>query len=265
MTRISTAEMYDDKDVITQICKLKDGLNSALGGIIADIDIVNDELVIDWADGESIALPLPSPTGISSIAGSVSGGNLTMTIYMTDGSSHAFTCPLNGMATEAYVDTKNALNAKLAENNVFTGINTVPDLTLSSAGGEIANKNYVDGKRVRTNLTLLTDLKTALANMKVGDVLSFTRMLYSTVGLDFGYLEVENRTGTTIKFSGTFKGIESGNYIDAFGLSYDSSTETFEYKKITAIASGTGALSVGTSTLSCYFTVMTDVYITSYA
>lgn len=109
MTRISTAEMYDDKDVITQICKLKDGLNSALGGIIADIDIVNNELVIDWADGESIALPLPSPTGISSIAGSVSSGNLTMTIYMTDGSSHAFTCPLVGFVT---LDTEQTITAK---------------------------------------------------------------------------------------------------------------------------------------------------------
>lgn len=130
MTRVSTAEMYDDKDVITQICKLKDGLNSALGGIIADIDIVNDELVIDWADGESIALPLPSPTGISSIAGSVSGGNLTMTIYMTNGSSHAFTCPLNGMASETYVNTLDAQNVKLTGAQSVAGVKTFTDSPL---------------------------------------------------------------------------------------------------------------------------------------
>lgn len=130
MTRVSTAEMYDDKDIITQICKLKDGLNSALGGIIADIDIVNDELVIDWADGESIALPLPSPTGISSIAGSVAGGNLTMTIYMTDGSSHAFTCPLNGMASESYVDTKDAQNVKLSGAQTIADVKTFSDSPL---------------------------------------------------------------------------------------------------------------------------------------
>lgn len=150
MTRVSTAEMYDDKDVITQICKLKDGLNSALGGIIADIDVVGNDLVIEWADGESISLPLPNPTGISSIAGVVSGGNLTMTIYMTDGSSHAFTCPLNGMASETYVDTKDAQNVKLsgdqtiADVKTFIGSANVPTTPADLLGASAVNEAYVN-------------------------------------------------------------------------------------------------------------------------
>ena len=157
MTRVSTAEMYDDKDVITQICKLKDGLNSALGGIIADIDIVNDELVIDWADGESISLPLPSPTGISSIAGSISGTNLTITIYMTDGSSHAFTTPLNGIATEGYVDTKDAQNVKLTGDQTIAGVKTfsgsanVPNVPADLLGASAVNEAYVNDATEGTN------------------------------------------------------------------------------------------------------------------
>ena len=105
MSRVSQEELYNDKDVVTQILKLKDTVNDYAGGIIENIDVSGNDLVIEWADGESISLPLPSPTGISSIAGSVSGTDLTITIYMTDGSSHAFTTPLNGIATESYVDT----------------------------------------------------------------------------------------------------------------------------------------------------------------
>ena len=48
------------------------------------------------------------------------------------------------MASEDYVDAAIGTCAKLAEDNTFTGINTVPDLTGSSVGGQIANKNAID-------------------------------------------------------------------------------------------------------------------------
>ena len=112
MTRISLTEQYDDRDVIAQIVRLKDGLEDISGGVIADIQIVGNDLVIQWADGSSVTLPLPDPvTGISSVTGSVSGGNLTITFYFTNGTTHSFTCPLSGMATEAYVDAGLALKA----------------------------------------------------------------------------------------------------------------------------------------------------------
>lgn len=125
--RVSQAELYDDRDVIIQILKLKDTVNDYAGGIIDSIDVVGDDLVIDWADGTSISLPLPSPTGISSVAGAVSGGNLTITFYMTDGSSHAFTTPLSGMASEAYVDAKDAQNVKLTGAQSVAGVKTFTD------------------------------------------------------------------------------------------------------------------------------------------
>lgn len=125
--RVSQAELYDDRDVIIQILKLKDTVNDYAGGIIDSIDVVGNDLVIDWADGTSISLPLPPPTGISSIAGVVSGGNLTITIYMTDGSSHAFTTPLSGMASEAYVDAKDAQNVKLTGAQSVAGVKTFTD------------------------------------------------------------------------------------------------------------------------------------------
>lgn len=130
MSRVSQEELYDDKDVVTQILKLKDTVNDYAGGIIENIDVSGNDLVIDWASGESVSLPLPSPTGIGSVTGAVSGGNLIITFYMTDGSSHAFTCPLTGMATEAYVDTGLATKAddsavvKLAGAQSVTGVKT---------------------------------------------------------------------------------------------------------------------------------------------
>jgi hypothetical protein len=119
MSRVSQEELYNDKDVVTQILKLKDTVNDYAGGIIENIDVSGNNLVIDWADGTNISLPLPNPTGISSIAGSISGTNLTITIYMTDGSSHAFTTPLNGIATENYVDTKDLQVQDWAENVAY--------------------------------------------------------------------------------------------------------------------------------------------------
>lgn len=125
MTRISLEEAYNDKDVITQIAKLKDAVNEQAGGIIDTISITGNDLVIVWENGDTQTLPLPDPvTGISSVAGNVAGGNLTITFYFTNGTTHSFTTPLSGMASEDYVDTQNALNAKLAADNVFTGINT---------------------------------------------------------------------------------------------------------------------------------------------
>lgn len=145
--RVSQAELYDDRDVIIQILKLKDTVNDYAGGIIDSIDVVGNDLVIDWADGTNISLPLPPPTGISSVAGTVSGGNLTITFYMSDGSSHAFTCPLNGMASESYVDTKDAQNVKLtgaqsiADVKTFTDSPVVP--TVPTPLGAV-NSVYVD-------------------------------------------------------------------------------------------------------------------------
>ena len=127
MPRVSQEELYNDKDVVTQILKLKDIVNDYAGGIIENIDVSGNDLVIDWADGTSISLPLPNPTGISSVAGAVSGGNLTITFYMTDGSSHAFTCPLTGMATEAYVDGLDAQNVKLTGAQSIAGVKTFSD------------------------------------------------------------------------------------------------------------------------------------------
>lgn len=124
MSRVSQEELYNDKDVVTQILKLKDTVNDYAGGIIENIDVSGNDLVIDWANGESISLPLPNPTGISSVAGTVSGGNLTITFYMTDGSSHAFTCPLTGMATETYVDGLDAQNVKLTGAQSVAGVKT---------------------------------------------------------------------------------------------------------------------------------------------
>lgn len=127
MSRVSQEELYNDKDVITQILKLKGTVNDYAGGIIENIDVSGNDLVIDWADGTSVSLPLPPPTGISSIAGSISGTNLIITIYMTDGSSHAFTTPLNGIATENYVDTKDAQNVKLTGVQTVGGVKTFSD------------------------------------------------------------------------------------------------------------------------------------------
>lgn len=127
MSRVSQEELYNDKDVVTQILKLKDTVNDYAGGIIENIDVSGNDLVIDWADGTNVSLPLPSPTGISSVTGAVSGGNLTITFYMTDGSSHAFTCPLTGMATEAYVNGLDAQNVKLTGAQSVAGVKTFTD------------------------------------------------------------------------------------------------------------------------------------------
>jgi hypothetical protein len=145
MTRISLEEAYDNKDVITQIVKLKDGLNEANGGIIEDIDIINNELVIDWADGTSISLPLPDPvTGISSVTGSVAGGNLTITFYFTNGTTHSFTCALTGMATTQYVDDGLALKANASDvydkTEVYTKLET----------DALVAKQFVESSEIRT-------------------------------------------------------------------------------------------------------------------
>lgn len=128
MTRVSQEELYNDKDVITQILKLKDTVNDYAGGIIENIDVSGNDLVIDWEDGTSISLPLPDPvTGISSVTGNVSGGNLTITFYFSNGTTHSFTCPLAGMASEAYVDAKDAQNVKLTGAQSVAGVKTFTD------------------------------------------------------------------------------------------------------------------------------------------
>lgn len=126
MTRVSQEELYNDKDVITQILKLKDTVNGYAGGIIENIDISGNNLVIDWEDGTSISLPLPDPvTGISSVTGNVTGGNLTITFYFTNGTTHSFTCPLSGMASETYVDAGLATKADDSSVVKLTGAQTV--------------------------------------------------------------------------------------------------------------------------------------------
>lgn len=160
MSRVSQEELYNDKDVVAQILKLKDTVNDYAGGIIENIDVSGNDLVIDWADGTSISLPLPSPTGISSVTGAVSGGNLTITFYMTDGSSHAFTCPLAGMATEAYVDTGLATKAddsavvKLTGAQSVDGVKTFSDSPIvptTPATGGAVNDIYVNDASVGVN------------------------------------------------------------------------------------------------------------------
>lgn len=146
MSRVSQEELYNDKDVVTQILKLKDTVNDYAGGIIENIDVSGNDLVIDWADGTNISLPLPPPTGISSVAGAVSGGNLTITFYMTDGSSHAFTCPLTGMASITYVDGLDAQNVKKT-GSIVTGALEVPTtpLTPTSAINDVYANNATEG------------------------------------------------------------------------------------------------------------------------
>lgn len=153
MSKVSQEELYNDKDVVTQILKLKDTVNDYAGGIIENIDVSGNDLVIDWASGESVSLPLPSPTGISSIAGSVSGGNLTITIYMTDGSSHAFTCPLAGMASEAYVDAGLATKADAAD--VYTKGETD---TLLAGKVNSSDAILTTGAQTKSGILTLTDV-----------------------------------------------------------------------------------------------------------
>ena len=146
MPRVSQEELYNDKDVVTQILKLKDTVNDYAGGIIENIDISGNDLVIDWASGESISLPLPNPTGISSISGVVSGGNLTITIYMTDGSSHAFTCPLVGFVT---LDTAQTIASK----KIFS---VSPDVPTAPEGYDSAvNMDYVNDSSGVNNIVHL--------------------------------------------------------------------------------------------------------------
>lgn len=106
--RVSQAELYDDRDVIIQILKLKDAVNDYAGGIIDSIDVVGNDLVIDWADGTSVSLPLPAPTEIAGISASVIGGNLSITLLMSDGSSHTVVTPLNNLMTTDTVQTVTA-------------------------------------------------------------------------------------------------------------------------------------------------------------
>jgi len=188
--RVSQAELYDDRDVIIQILKLKDTVNDYAGGIIDSIDVVGDDLVINWADGTSVSLPLPSPTGISSVTGTVSGGNLTITFYMTDSSSHAFTCPLNGMATEAYVDAGLATKADAADT-----------YTKGETDALIGNiKQPTASSLASLGLTAVDGLKYALENMTAGATIEITTI---TDGTNSAYVvEINARQILTPPLSG---------------------------------------------------------------
>lgn len=242
--RVSQAELYDDRDVIIQILKLKDTVNDYAGGIIDSINVVGDDLVIDWADGTSVSLPLPSPTGISSIAGSISGTNLTITIYMTDGSSHAFTTPLNGIATESYV------------NDAIAAIpDELPDTTGASVGyilGLDANKDpewqsTPVRKIVRTFNSVAEMLSIVSGDRRAGDTLYIDSLTDGTNSLTGARVvcphdadTIWNGTATGMLYSGTQYRIlgritTSANnfavaYLKAFsgnfGDSYDAQTVT---------------------------------------
>ena len=147
MTIIPTSDALDQPTCMRQIRKLAECINSRDGGMISDIDFDKESntyvMVITFADGTSQRFEWDtSPIDISSMTGSVSNGNLTITIFMSNGSSHAFTCPLNGMATESYVDTKDAQNVKKTGTNVVTGDIQVPTTPITPMS--VVNSVYVN-------------------------------------------------------------------------------------------------------------------------
>ena len=217
MSRVSQEELYNDKDVVTQILKLKDTVNDYAGGIIENIDVSGNNLVIEWADGTNISLPLPNPTGISSIAGSISGTDLTITIYMTDGSSHAFTTPLNGIATEGYVDAGLLLKADAAD--VYTKI-------------EVDNIFSTNKNTKISSITTIAELKDAMANAKLGDIITGRGIridgTWANCLFQFQLIcTIKNASGAVFTASGVYS--KSGAaYPSLVNVAYNSSTEKID-------------------------------------
>lgn len=146
MSRVSQEELYNDKDVVTQILKLKDTVNDYAGGIIENIDISGNDLVIDWADGTNISLPLPAPTEIVGISASVIAGNLSITLLMSDGSSHTVVTPLTNLMT---TDTEQTITAK----KIFSADVEVP--TVPAGDDSAVNSFYVNDSTGTVNNNLL--------------------------------------------------------------------------------------------------------------
>ena len=103
-----------------------------------------------------------------------------LTAHARDSSDNEISCNLevfaqtNGVcfATVPYRTTGLGNNDIITKGNLegldhtFTGINTVPDLTSNSAGGQVANKNSIPRK---TMCNTLSEFKTILPQLSLGD------------------------------------------------------------------------------------------------
>ena len=257
-SRISAAELYDDKDIIIQILRLKDKVNEYAGGIVESMDVVGNDLVIVWEDGTRQEIPLPSPTGISSIAGNVSGGNLTITIYMTDGSSHAFTAPLSGMASEAYVDAKDAQNVKLTGNQsisgakTFTGSANVPNAPSDPLGASAVNEAYVNdptegvnniahksvdnkfsaNQTIRKNYPCLSLYETSITPNEYDNIFTYDGTLNGVENIRLMRMQLRHLTHSNSIYFGIFD--DEGNSKDDLAIVYDKNSGK-SYAIITSI------------------------------
>jgi len=85
-------------------------------------------------------------------------------------------------------------------DHTFTGINTVPTPTSSSANGQVANKEYVDGKMTVTQINSNSKLVNALTNMTSKD---FIRLTNATDGTNTIYaVEINARQVLTPPLTG---------------------------------------------------------------
>lgn len=180
MTIIPTSDALNQTTCMKQIRKLAECINSRDGGMIANIDFEKENntyvMVITFADGTSQRFEWDtSPLDISNMTGSFNEGILTVTIYMSNGTSHSFTCPITGMATESYVNTLDSQNVKKTGTSVVTGDIQVPTPAVNTS---VVNKMYVDNKRIINDITT-TNFLTIFSSMKKGDEIVFNYAHFS--------------------------------------------------------------------------------------
>ena len=134
MTRVSQQEMYDDKDIITQICKLKDLVAT---GTYKDVDVQDDgagNLVFTFTDQrddtEVFTIPVKQ---ISSVTSSQSGSTVTMRITWADGTYNDYTWTAGGDVT---TNTAQTITASKTFEKAQAIYGSYPLRRVSGTGGK---------------------------------------------------------------------------------------------------------------------------------
>lgn len=157
MTRVSQLELYNDKDVITQICMMKQQVET---GTYKDVDVQDDgagNLVFTFTDQQDDTEVFTIPVKlISSVTSSQSGSTVTMRITWTDGTHDDYTWTAGG-------DVTTNTNQTITAIKTFNQSPIIPD---SPSGTHAAvNVTYVS-KTDGTNNLVHTSANEDVAGFK---------------------------------------------------------------------------------------------------
>lgn len=163
MTRVSQLELYNDKDVITQICMMKQMVET---GTYAEVRVISTggNYVFEFEDqnGDVQTFTVPAKQ-ISGVTSSQSGSTVTMRVNYNDGSHTDVSWTAGGDVTTNTAQTISAVKT-------FTASPIIPDTP--SGTHAAVNLTYVSKTDGTNNLLHTSGNETASGDKSIDHILS---------------------------------------------------------------------------------------------